>query len=207
MTTDQGAKGVAMSKPRSVVKDYAVYLVMRVVVCVLQALSFRAACRLACGLAWLAYRVDRRLSRGGAGQLAARLRRAVRRRGARPPGAGGCTGTSAPLLMEIIHLPRMLHPNNWKRQADHPRLADDDHDDAVGPAGAGGQRPLRQLGDGRLHDGPVRLPQLRHRPPAGQPVRRPLPAAVPRAHRAEGAGQERRPGAECSRCWTARACC
>ena len=49
-----------MSKPRSKLADFAVYLAVRVIVCFLQALSFRAACKVADGLAWLAYQVDRR---------------------------------------------------------------------------------------------------------------------------------------------------
>ncbi len=49
-----------MSKPRSRVTDFAVYFAVRVVVCILQALSFRTACKVASGLAWLIYKVDRR---------------------------------------------------------------------------------------------------------------------------------------------------
>jgi len=49
-----------MAKRRSVVMDYLVYLLVRVVVCVLQMLSLRAACGAANGLAWLAYYLDRR---------------------------------------------------------------------------------------------------------------------------------------------------
>src|SRR5436853_229694 len=49
-----------MSKPRSLIADYAVYLVARLLVCVIQALSPAAARRFAAGLAWLAYRLDRR---------------------------------------------------------------------------------------------------------------------------------------------------
>jgi len=42
-----------MSKPRSKTADYLVYLLVRIVVCVLQTLSHRTACTVAAGLAWL----------------------------------------------------------------------------------------------------------------------------------------------------------
>jgi KDO2-lipid IV(A) lauroyltransferase len=102
-----------MSKPRSKLADFAVYLAVRVIVCFLQALSFRAACKVANGLAWLVYQVDRRhrlvaldnLQHAFGDEDAAkrdRLVRAIYRH--------FCT-----MLMEIVHLPRMLHPQNWKQ--------------------------------------------------------------------------------------------
>ena len=102
-----------MSKPRSNLADFAVYFAVRVVVCFLQTLSFRAACKVANGLAWVAYQIDRRhrlvaldnlRHAFGDGDKAERdqLVRAVYRH--------FCT-----MLMEIVHLPRMLHPQNWKR--------------------------------------------------------------------------------------------
>ncbi len=102
-----------MSKPRSKLADFAVYLVVRVVVCVVQALSFRAACRLAAGLAWLVYHVDRRhrlvaldnLQHAfGDGDAIQRdqLVRAVYRH--------FCT-----MLIEIMHLTRKLRTQNWKQ--------------------------------------------------------------------------------------------
>ena len=101
-----------MSKPRSKLADFAVYLVVRVVVCIVQMLSFRAACQVAVALAWLIYHVDRRhrlvaldnLQHAfGDGDAAERDRlvRAIYRH--------FCT-----VLMEIIHLPRKLHPQSWK---------------------------------------------------------------------------------------------
>jgi lauroyl/myristoyl acyltransferase len=49
-----------MGKERSRFADYFVYLAVRFVVCVIQTLSYEAACKAARGLAWLAYRVDKR---------------------------------------------------------------------------------------------------------------------------------------------------
>jgi KDO2-lipid IV(A) lauroyltransferase len=103
-----------MAKPRSWVKDYLVYLAVRVVLCVVQALSHRAACGLAAGLAWLAYHIDRRhrlvagdnLRQAFPGQYDDQARdemvRAVYRH-------------FCALLVELAHLPRRLHPLNWRR--------------------------------------------------------------------------------------------
>src|SRR5207253_2973907 len=49
-----------MSKLRSRAADYAVYLVVRVLVCVIQALPYETARAVARGFAWLAFRIDRR---------------------------------------------------------------------------------------------------------------------------------------------------
>jgi KDO2-lipid IV(A) lauroyltransferase len=49
-----------MARSRSRLADYAVYLLVRVVICVVQALSWPAVLGLARTLAWLAYRFDRR---------------------------------------------------------------------------------------------------------------------------------------------------
>src|SRR5205823_2184077 len=59
--TDARRRGPRMAeKKRSPVADYAVYLLVRVLVCLIQILSWRMALSLARGLAWLLYRVDRR---------------------------------------------------------------------------------------------------------------------------------------------------
>jgi len=108
-----------MSKPRSQAADFAVYLAIRVVVCILQALSFRTARKVASGLAWLIYKIDRRhrlvamdnLQHAfGVGDETERDRlvRAVYRH--------FCT-----MLVEIVSMPRMLRPENWKQ---HLRAVD-----------------------------------------------------------------------------------
>lgn len=106
-----------MAKSRSKVVDYAVYLFVRVLVCVIQALPYEAARRVAAALAWLAYRVDRRHrlvaeenlrqvfpGRYGARELE-RLVRSVYRH--------FCT-----LVVEIAQLPRRMHVDNWRRHLD-----------------------------------------------------------------------------------------
>src|SRR2546429_9086829 len=106
-----------MSKPRSRVADYGVYLLVHIVVAVIQALPPHAARAFARGLAWLAYHVDRRhraaahenLQHAFAGQLTEAERAALVWEVYRH----FCT-----LLVEIILLPRKLHLHNWRRYLD-----------------------------------------------------------------------------------------
>ena len=106
-----------MSKPRSKVVDFSVYLFVRLLVCTIQALSPSKARGLAAGLAWLAYRVDTRhrlvarenlrhafgdsLNDGQSARMVASVYRHF------------CT-----MLVEIIHLPRKVHANNWRQYLD-----------------------------------------------------------------------------------------
>jgi Kdo2-lipid IVA lauroyltransferase/acyltransferase len=103
-----------MSKPRSAVADYAVYFLVRTFVCVLQALSFSAACACANGLAWLAYRIDKRhreVARDNLRHAFPHLTSPEQRESlVRAVYRHFCT-----LLMEIIHVPRRLHTSNWRR--------------------------------------------------------------------------------------------
>jgi KDO2-lipid IV(A) lauroyltransferase len=111
-----------MAKTRNKYADYAVYLLVRIVVCVLQCLSFRAACKVATGLAWLLYHIDRRHRLVAVDNLRHAFGEgydeAQRERLTRMVYWHFCT-----MLMEIVHLPRMLRPQNWKR---HIRLRDCD---------------------------------------------------------------------------------
>jgi KDO2-lipid IV(A) lauroyltransferase len=99
-----------MAKNRSRLLDYAVYVLVRVVVCIVQALSWRGALVLARGLAWLAYHVDRRH----------RLVAADNVRHAfgdlDEPAVDRLVRASylhlSTMLVEMIRLPRVLHPNN-----------------------------------------------------------------------------------------------
>lgn len=102
-----------MSKSRSHAADYAVYLTVRILVCIIQIFSFNLACKFAAGLAWLAYHVNRRhrlvamdnLEQAFPGKYTALERDAMVRSVYRH----FCT-----LLIEIIHLPRRFHVTNWK---------------------------------------------------------------------------------------------
>src|SRR5579885_1986839 len=109
-----------MSRPRSRVADYAVYLLVRVVVCVLQALSYAAACKAAAGLAWLLYHLDRRhrlvaddnLRQAFPGRFSDAERDALVRRVYRH---------FCQLLIDIVHTPRRLNTANWRRYVELPR--------------------------------------------------------------------------------------
>src|SRR5207302_3579478 len=99
-----------MAQERSRAADYAVYLLVRVVVCLVQALPWRLALALARGLAWLAYRVDRRH----------RLVAAENLRSAFPeldePAVDRLVRASylhlTTMLVEMIRLPRVLRRHN-----------------------------------------------------------------------------------------------
>src|SRR5205807_5236370 len=97
-----------MSKARSHLADYAVYLLVRVFVCFIQVLSWESACAFARGLAWILYRVDRRhrlvadenLRHAFGEQLDERQRGAM----VRAVYVHFCT-----MLIELIQLPRKFH--------------------------------------------------------------------------------------------------
>jgi KDO2-lipid IV(A) lauroyltransferase len=103
-----------MSKPRSATADYAVYFVVRLILCIIQMLTLPASRRLAGLLAWLAYHLDRRhrlvaddnLRRAFADQQDAR----GRDRMVRSVYRHFCS-----LLVEIAHLPRKLSTGTWRR--------------------------------------------------------------------------------------------
>jgi KDO2-lipid IV(A) lauroyltransferase len=99
-----------MARERSRVTDYAVYLLVRVLVCIVQALSWPSCAALASGLAWLAYQLNRRHRlvaldnlRHAFGHLdEAALDRLVR--------ASYLHLTI--MTIEMIRLPRVLHRHN-----------------------------------------------------------------------------------------------
>jgi KDO2-lipid IV(A) lauroyltransferase len=102
-----------MSKSRSQIMDYSVYLLVRLFVCVVQVLSLETAASWADGLAWLLHRVDRRhrqvaidnLRHAFGEQLSEAQRLALVSR---------VYQHFCRLLIEIIHLPRHLHLRNWR---------------------------------------------------------------------------------------------
>src|SRR5262249_52802272 len=106
-----------MAKARSPAAQYAVYLAVRIVVCVVQAVSFTAASRFAEFLGWLAYRINKRhrevardnLRRAFPGKYTeAEIDDLVR----------GVYRHFCTVMIEIIHLPRRLHLTNWKDHID-----------------------------------------------------------------------------------------
>ena len=108
-----------MSRKRSRVADYLVYLVVRVVVCIVQILPPDTARRLARRLAWLAHKVDRRHRLVADDNLrhafGDRLDEAGRQRLVFEVYVHFCT-----MLIEILQLPRRLHPTTWRRHVELP---------------------------------------------------------------------------------------
>ena len=104
-----------MAKPRRPSFDLAVYLAVRVVVCVVQAAPTRWAFAFAELLARFAYHVDKRhrlvaaenLRHAFPGLHPAAVDRLVR----------GCYRHFCTLIVEIALLPRKLHVHNWRRYA------------------------------------------------------------------------------------------
>lgn len=105
-----------MAKPQSDAANYVTYLLVRVIVCIVQALSFAAACRFAELLGWLAYHINKRhrevardnLRRAFPGKAEAQIDHIVRQ-----VYRHFCT-----VVVEIAHLPRRLHLSNWKKHID-----------------------------------------------------------------------------------------
>jgi KDO2-lipid IV(A) lauroyltransferase len=115
-----------MSKSRSQLADYLVYMVIRLLVCVVQALPFSTLPALAGGLAWLAYRVDRRHRQVAIDNLQHafpdRFTTAQIDRLTRQTYRHFCG-----LILEIIHLPRRINPYNcvsYLELPHNPQLVD-----------------------------------------------------------------------------------
>jgi KDO2-lipid IV(A) lauroyltransferase len=105
-----------MAKERSAIADYFVYFLVRVLICIIQMLSYSAARQFADWLAWLAYYVDRRhrlVADDNLRHAFPDLSAAQRDRQVRAVYRHFCM-----LLMEIIHIPRKLHPCNWRQYLD-----------------------------------------------------------------------------------------
>lgn len=102
-------------KPRKPVLEYAVFLVVRLFVCAVHAVPMSLAFAFADGVAWLAYRVDKRHRKVAEDNLRsafpelehnpAKLDRLVR----------GTFRHFARVLVEMILMPRKLHASNWRR--------------------------------------------------------------------------------------------
>jgi KDO2-lipid IV(A) lauroyltransferase len=101
-----------MDKQRSKARDFAVYFVVRVIVCILQMLSYQTSMRLAHALAWLTYKVDRRH----------RLVAADNLRHAFPdipeeqidPLLRATYRHFCGVMMVMLYLPRRFHVYSWK---------------------------------------------------------------------------------------------
>lgn len=105
-------------RPRSTLRDYLAYLVVRMLVCALQAMPFTTACGCARALAWLIYHLDKRhrqVARDNLGKaFPGRFTEAEIDSVVRGVYRHFCT-----VIVEIAHFPRRIHVHNWKR---HGRL-------------------------------------------------------------------------------------
>jgi KDO2-lipid IV(A) lauroyltransferase len=105
-------------KPRKPAVDYAVYVAVRIIVCVLQALPLRVALGLGLALSWLAYRVDKRHREVARDNL----RHAFPERCSDPVECDrlvrACYRHFLTMIVEIAVLPRRLHIHNWRRYND-----------------------------------------------------------------------------------------
>ena len=102
-----------MARQRSTAVDYAVYLAVRLLVCVVQALSWPAALGLARLLAWLAYHLDHRHRQVADENLQHAFPELDA--GARRRLVYATYDHFLTMLIEIIRLPRVLHAHNVKR--------------------------------------------------------------------------------------------
>lgn len=102
-----------MKRPRNRALDYLVYLLARLLVCVLQALSVEQSYAFARFIAALLYRFDKRHRLVGMENLRSafgdRYTEAERDAIVRGVYLHFCT-----MLMEIMHIPRKLHPETWR---------------------------------------------------------------------------------------------
>src|SRR5262249_6691705 len=108
-----------MAKPRSTLADFSVYLVIRLFVCIIQSLSFSTALAFARGLAWLAFRIDRRHRQVALDNLDKafpnRYTLAQREELVYDVYRHFCS-----VLIEIMHMPRRLNVFNWKNHLELP---------------------------------------------------------------------------------------
>src|SRR4051794_37910270 len=105
-----------MAKPRRPAADFAVYLAVRLVVCLLQALPEAAARAAAASLAWLAHRLDRRHRAVAAENLRHAFPHFT------PARVDGLVRDVyrhfCRVAVEIARVPRALHATNWRRHMD-----------------------------------------------------------------------------------------
>ena len=109
-----------MARKRSVAVDFLVYVAIRVVICLLQALTYETCMRLAAGLAWLIYQIDRRHRL----VADANLRHAfpeITDEGRREGMVRAVYTHFVGLLMTLVYLPRLFYASTWKRYFEMPQ--------------------------------------------------------------------------------------
>ena len=111
-----------MAKKRSRATDAAVYLLVRFVVCIVQALSWQSALALARAFAWLGYRIDRRHRLVAADNLGRAFPHLDEPAVDRLVRASYLHLTT--MLVEMIRLPRVLNHGNLNDFIEHGRAGD-----------------------------------------------------------------------------------
>ncbi|MFT3880868.1 MAG: lysophospholipid acyltransferase family protein [Gemmatales bacterium] len=100
-------------KTRSTIRDFSEFLAVRIVLSILQAMPLSWGYTLAQGLAWLAYKIDRRHRVVADQNLQIAFPQwsaAERDQAIREVYVHFCS-----MVIEMTHLPRMLHVHNWKK--------------------------------------------------------------------------------------------
>ena len=103
-----------MAKQRRPIVDYAVYLVVRGVVCVVQAVPMGWAFGLADALAWVAYRVDKRHRIVAAENLRFAFPELAANDAAIDRMVRECYRHFTTVIVEVALLPRKLRMENWR---------------------------------------------------------------------------------------------
>jgi KDO2-lipid IV(A) lauroyltransferase len=103
-----------MARKRSRAVDFLVYVAVRSAVCVLQALSYETGMRLAGGLAWLLYKVDRR-HRLVAGENLRHAFPEITDDAQRDRLVRSVYEHFVGLVVALVHLPRLFYASTWKR--------------------------------------------------------------------------------------------
>jgi KDO2-lipid IV(A) lauroyltransferase len=106
-----------MSKPRSRLADFLVYFVVRVIICIIQMLSYQRARGVSDVLARLLYHLDRRHRLVALENLKLAFPQIQDGR-ERERVVRGVYRHFCLLLIEIVQAPRKLHPNNWREYLD-----------------------------------------------------------------------------------------
>jgi KDO2-lipid IV(A) lauroyltransferase len=109
-----------MALKHSLPVEFLVYVAVRVVVCVLQALPYETCLRLSTGFAWLMYKVDRR-HRLVAGDNLRHAFPEISDDGQREALVRAVYRHFVGLMVVLVHLPRLFYASTWKRYFDMPQ--------------------------------------------------------------------------------------
>jgi|GEM_PF-487790 len=107
-----------MAKKEKPLLNYLVYLAIRIVVAALQAIPLEAGKSLARGLAWLIYKVDKRHRQVAHENLALAFPELAEDFPARDRIVRKVLEHFCTLLIEIVHLPRIMNSRNWRKFLD-----------------------------------------------------------------------------------------